>query len=229
MHTLHNLLLRLGGSAHGLVHDHFSCQLAPQNSPLHRAQELLRSPITRQSEIGDGCPLLRPELVAAGNGSIHRPRRPHYRELFQFSQGAIRGNFCREQTLKLQHCRSNNLVITFSHPVSLAASNRRAWREHELQHRLLGIVVLRARHRHVRVHRQQRRAREAQVVHRSKFLVKPQVEVDDWDTLKLVHLAEIGHLLPRRWLHSLQYVHRHRRDILVSNNSGAVAHFKVLD
>jgi len=41
---------------------------------------LLRSPITRQSEVGDGCPLLRPELVAAGNGSIHWPRRPHYRE-----------------------------------------------------------------------------------------------------------------------------------------------------
>jgi hypothetical protein len=37
---------------------HLSGELATQDGALHRTQELLRSPITRQREVGDRCPLL---------------------------------------------------------------------------------------------------------------------------------------------------------------------------
>ena len=88
------------------------------------------------------------------------------------------------------HRGVDDLLVLLADPVDVAAGERRARREHELEHRLLRVVVLLARHRHVGVHREQRRAREAEVVDRLQLAVEPHVQVDHRDPLELVRLPE---------------------------------------
>mmetsp|Transcript_30765 Transcript_30765/g.52633 ORF Transcript_30765/g.52633 Transcript_30765/m.52633 type:complete len:420 (+) Transcript_30765:455-1714(+) len=233
-------LQRLGGVAEGFVHDHLGSELAAEHGALHRAQELLRRPISREHEVGDRRLLRRAVLVPSWDGGVDGARCLDHSILPQpgLALGRLRGggwpavvvgDLGGEEARELPHRRVDDLLVRLGDPVRVAARKGGARREDELEHRLLGVVVLLARGGHVCVHREERRAGEAEVVHRVELPVKPHVQVDHGDALELVELAEVRHLPPRARHVALEDVDRHRRDVDVGRDRRAVAHAQARD
>ena len=114
-----NLFVLLRRNTHSLIHDHFGGQLSPENSTLHGAEELLRRPVARKGEVGNGGALLRPKLVATRDCSIHRPMPRFITSVPAQGKGAGRGAAAGldEETgtgVGMQHCnrRAPNSVQT---------------------------------------------------------------------------------------------------------------------
>mmetsp|Transcript_55422 Transcript_55422/g.80978 ORF Transcript_55422/g.80978 Transcript_55422/m.80978 type:complete len:524 (-) Transcript_55422:216-1787(-) len=233
-------LERARGLARRLGRHHLRRQLAAQHRAFHAAQELLAGPVAAHGQVGDGRLLAGAVLVPARNGRVHAAGHLHHGELLQarlplwgLLHGArpllVRGDLQREQPAQLAHGRIDDFLVRLLDPVHVAAGQRGAGREDQLEHALLLVVVLLAGGGHVRVHREQWRAREAQVVHALQLLVEPHVQVDHGDALQLIELVEVGHGLPLLGDHPADNVHGHGRHVLVRLHLGAVAHEQVLD
>ena len=174
----------------------------------------------------------RTELVTTRDRGVHRARGLHDCVLEQLGADTVRRlrtDIEREETFELLHGGVDDFLVALGDPVRLTARDRRARREHELQHGLFFVVVLLARGAHVGVHREERRAREAQVVDVRQLAIKPKVDVDDGDSLEFLELREVRHLTPLLRHHALHDVNRHRGDVLISLDDVAVRHGQVLD
>ena len=86
-----------------------------------------------------------------------------------------------EEPGQLHHGSSDDLFVALADPVDLGTCDGRARGEYQLQHTLVLIVVLLAGARHICIHGEERRTREAQVVHAQQLPVEPHVDVDHRD------------------------------------------------
>mmetsp|Transcript_6540 Transcript_6540/g.24293 ORF Transcript_6540/g.24293 Transcript_6540/m.24293 type:complete len:470 (-) Transcript_6540:416-1825(-) len=208
----------LGGLADGLVGDDLGSQLAGEDCALHGAQVELGGVVACEHEVLYGSLLRGAELVAAHVGGVDGARRLDDGVLAQLRAGTVRLDLRGEKALQFAHGGLDDLLVGSGDPVLLRARERPAWCKDELQHGLLLVVVLFASRGHVGVHREQRRAREHEVVAAVELAVEPEVQVDHGDALQLVELLEERALLPRLGRHKLHDVHGHRGDVHVGGH-----------
>mmetsp|Transcript_60932 Transcript_60932/g.157092 ORF Transcript_60932/g.157092 Transcript_60932/m.157092 type:complete len:521 (+) Transcript_60932:400-1962(+) len=230
-HMRLDFLQPLGRPARRLVADDLCSQLAAEHRALHATEELLAGPVAGQREVFDRRLLRGAVPVPAGDGRVHAPWHTHHRALLELGTSIwqLLTDLGGEEPLELLQGGIHDLLVGLLEPVDLATCEWRARREDELEHGLVGVLVLLAAGAHVRIHGQQRAAAEAQVVDVQQFPVEPHVDVDDRDALELIDLAEEGVVGPLLGHNAFHDVARHRGDVLVSLHDAAVAHEDVFD